>query len=220
MLEALSRRLIETQEEERRNLARELHDEIGQVLTTVNLNLEALRPRVEPAALPRLEESLEVVGRAIEQVRSLSLDLRPASLDLLGLEAALRAYLTRQAARAGLALEFTSNLGERRLPPTLEIVLFRVAQEAMTNVLRHARATRCRVELTTDGEVRLTVRDDGVGFDAAAAQERALRGVGFDLAGFGLVSMRERVVLFGGRIDFDSAPGRGTTIRVQFPLPP
>ena len=138
LLEALSRRLIETQEEERRNLARELHDEIGQVLTTVNLNLEALRPRVEPAALPRLEESLEVVGRAIEQVRSLSLDLRPASLDLLGLEAALRAYLTRQAARAGLALEFTSNLGERRLPPTLEIVLFRVAQEAMTNVLRHA----------------------------------------------------------------------------------
>lgn len=213
-LEVLSRRLIEAQEAERAHLARELHDEIGQVLTTVNLTLETIRARAGPAAADRLDESRRVVDRAIEQVRSLSLDLRPASLDLLGLEPSLKAYLGRQAAHAGLALEFTSSLGSERLPPTLETVSFRVVQEATTNVVRHARATRLAVDLSrTDSEVRVTIRDDGAGFDVAAARERALRGEGFGLAG-----MLERVQLFGGRIDFESTIGSGTTIRVQFPL--
>jgi PAS domain S-box-containing protein len=213
LLEVLSRRLIEAQEAERAHLARELHDEIGQVLTTVSLTLEAVRARAGPAAQDRLDESVRVVGRAVEQIRSLSLDLRPASLDLLGLETALRAYLNRQAARARLTLAFTSSLGDERLPPALETVCFRVVQEATTNVLRHARATRLEVELGRDeGGVRVVVRDDGVGFDVAAARERMLRG-----KGFGLLSMLERVQLFGGRIDIDSAPGRGTTIRLPFP---
>jgi PAS domain S-box-containing protein len=213
-LEVLSRRLIEAQEEERSHLARELHDEIGPVLTTVNLTLEAVRARVGPDAAARLDESRRVVDRAIEQVRSLSLDLRPASLDLLGLEPALRAYLARQAAHAGLALAFTSSLGAERLPPALETVCFRVVQEAATNVLRHARATRLEVDLSRTGdEVRVTVRDDGAGFDVAAARERVLRG-----EGFGLVGMRERVQLFGGRIDVQSAIGGGTTIEVHVPV--
>lgn len=211
-LEALSRRLIEAQEAERGHLARELHDEIGQVLTTVNLTLEAVRARAGPAAADRLDESRRVVDRAIEQLRSLSLDLRPASLDLLGLEPALRAYLARQAAHAGLALVFTSSLGGDRLPPTLETVCFRIVQEAATNVVRHARATRLAVDLSrADGEVRVAVRDDGVGFDVAAARERALRGEGFGLAG-----MLERVQLFGGRIDVESVVGRGTSVVVHF----
>jgi PAS domain S-box-containing protein len=213
-LAILSRRLMEAQEAERAHLARELHDEIGQVLTTVNLNLEAVRARAGPAASDRLDESRRVVDRAIEQIRSLSLDLRPPSLDLLGLEPALRAYLARQAAQAGLALEFTSSLGGERLPPTLETVCFRVVQEAATNVLRHARARRLEVDLgRTEKEVRVTIRDDGVGFDVAAARERVLRGEGFGLAG-----MRERALLFGGRIDIESALGSGTTIRVNFPV--
>ncbi len=213
-LEVLSRRLIEAQEAERAHLARELHDEIGQVLTTVNLTLEAVRARVGPAAADRLDESRRVVDRAIEQVRSLSLDLRPASLDLLGLEPALRAYLARQAAQAGLALYLTSSLGDVRLPPTLETVCFRIVQEATTNVVRHARATSLVVDLSrTDGDVRVTIRDDGAGFDVAAARERVLRGEGFGLAG-----MLERVHLFGGRIDVESAIGKGTTIRVHFPV--
>ena len=213
-LEVLSRRLIEAQEEERSHLARELHDEIGPVLTTVNLTLEAVRARVGPDAAGRLDESRRVVDRAIEQVRSLSLDLRPASLDLLGLEPALRSYLARQAAHAGLALAFTSSLGAERLPPALETVCFRVAQEAATNVLRHARATRLEVDLSRTGEeVRLTIRDDGAGFDLAAARERVLRG-----EGFGLVGMRERVQLFGGRIDVESAMGGGTAIEVHVPV--
>jgi PAS domain S-box-containing protein len=213
-LEVLSRRLIEAQEEERSHLARELHDEIGPVLTTVNLTLEAVRVRAGPDAAGRLDESRRVVDRAIEQVRSLSLDLRPASLDLLGLEPALRAYLARQAAHAGLALAFTSALGAERLPPALETVCFRVVQEAATNVLRHARATRLEVDLRRTGEeVRVTIRDDGAGFDVAAARERVLRG-----EGFGLVGMRERVQLFGGRIAVESAIGGGTSIEVYVPV--
>jgi PAS domain S-box-containing protein len=213
-LEVLSRRLIEAQEEERSHLARELHDEIGPVLTTVNLTLEAVRARVGPDAAERLDESRRVVDRAIEQVRSLSLDLRPASLDLLGLEPALRSYLARQAAHAGLALAFTSSLGAERLPPALETVCFRVVQEAATNVLRHARATRLEVDLSRTGEeVRVTIRDDGAGFDVAAARERVLRG-----EGFGLVGMRERVQLFGGRIGVESSIGGGTTIEVHVPV--
>jgi two-component system sensor histidine kinase UhpB len=213
-LEVLSRRLIEAQEEERAHLARELHDEIGPVLTTVNLTLEAVRARGGAAVAERIAESSRVVDRAIEQVRSLSLDLRPASLDLLGLEPALRAYLVRQAAYAGLALNFTSSLGEERLPPTLETVCFRVVQEATTNVLRHARASRLEVDLhRTGAEVRLTIRDDGAGFEMSAARERVLRG-----EGFGLVGMRERVQLFGGRMEVESAVGGGTTIRVHLPV--
>ncbi len=213
-LEALSRRLIEAQEEERSHLARELHDEIGPVLTTVNLTLEAVRARPGPHAAERLDESRRVVDRAIEQIRSLSLDLRPASLDLLGLEPALRAYLVRQAAHAGLTLAFTSTLGAARLPSELETACFRVVQEAATNVLRHARATHLEVELhRTSQGVRVTIRDDGAGFDMAAARERVLRG-----EGFGLVGMRERVQLFGGRIEVESSMGGGTTIEVHIPI--
>jgi PAS domain S-box-containing protein len=214
LLEVLSRRLLEAQETERRHLAHELHDEIGQVLTVVNLNLESLRARVDRAAWPRLDESVEVVNRAIEQVRDLSLDLRPAALDLLGLESALRSHVTRQAARGGLALAFVSTLNGRRPPPALETVCFRVVQEALTNVLRHARASRCRVELAmTDDSLDVCITDDGVGFDVAAARERALRG-----DGYGLLSMLERVQLVAARIRIDAAPGRGTTIEVRFPI--
>lgn len=213
-LQEMSRRLLEAQEMERRKIARDLHDEIGQVLTTVTLNLEALRSGIGSSYLPRLEESLNVVHRAIEQVRNLSLDLRPASLDLLGLESALQAYLSRQLGRAGITLDFKSTLGKMRLRPSLETACFRVVQEAVTNVLRHARASSCTVVIAAKGaEVHITVADDGVGFDVAATQEAALHG-----ESFGLLSMMERVELFGGHIDIDSVPGRGTAIRVGFPL--
>jgi PAS domain S-box-containing protein len=212
-LKVLSRRLIEAQEEERRKLAHELHDEIGQVLTAVILNLEALRSRVAPDAWPKLDESVQVVHQAVEQVRSLSLDLRPSSLGLLGLESALRVYLDRHARRAGLTLEFTSSLAGRRFAPTLETVCFRIVQEAVTNVLRHARASRCWVELRIDGEVQLAVRDNGVGFDVTTARQGALRG-----EGFGLLSMQERAQLFGGHLEIDSSPDQGTTVRARFPL--
>lgn len=214
LMEILSRRLLEAQETERRNLARELHDEIGQILTTVHLNLEALRSGLTPALLPRLDEAVSVVDRAVNQVRTLSMDLRPTTLDLLGLEPALRAFLARQAERAGLRLEFHSSLGDRRLPAELETVCFRIAQEAATNVVRHARATHIRVELDeTATELHLLVSDDGQGFDVRAARRGVVRGVGF-----GLLSMEERALLFGGRIEYDALPGQGTRVRATLPL--
>lgn len=214
MLETLSRRLLDAQETERRNLARELHDEVGPILTMVHLNIESLRKRVDPALWPRLNESVDVVNRAIEQIRNLSFDLRPASLDLLGLEAALRTYLKRQSARAGIDLDFQSTLGEKRLPAVVETVCFRVVQEAMNNVIRHSRASRCQVNLSLDdSQVRVRVHDDGIGFDVASAKERGLQG-----EGFGLLGMFERVQLFGGQISIESVKGQGTTLEATFPI--
>jgi PAS domain S-box-containing protein len=212
MLEALSRHLLDVLETERRHVARELHDEIGQVLTTINLRLETLRKRLGADAAAAIDDSVTMVGHAIEQVRSLSLDLRPASLDFLGLDVALRSFLGRQAGT--VALELTSDLGDRRLAPPLETVCFRLVQEAVTNVLRHAKATRCEITLTTSGdELAVGVRDDGVGFDYDLVRTGGMRG-----DRFGLVSMEERVQLYGGRIAIRTSQGAGTVIQARFPL--
>jgi signal transduction histidine kinase len=211
----LSQQLMEAQEAERRHLARELHDEIGQALTAVKINLQAMqRTATEAPLLSRLEESVGIVDRALQQVRNLSLDLRPSLLDDLGLVAALRWYIDRQAQRGGLAAEFVTDPPGLRAPTTLETTCFRVTQEALTNVLRHAKARKVRVELRqSDVELQLRICDDGSGFDVAAARRRAARG-----GSLGLLGMQERVVLIGGRIDIQSAPGRGSEIDVRFPL--
>ena len=140
-LQVLSRRLVEVQETERRHIARELHDEIGQALTVMQLNLQAMLQSPGADALtPRLNESLKVVERVLEQVHDISLNLRPSMLDDLGLEPALRWYTNRQAALAGLKAEFATDPLEHRLDPMIETECFRVAQEALTNVVRHAQA--------------------------------------------------------------------------------
>src|SRR5262249_29211231 len=143
-LTVLSRRVVEAHEEERRHLARELHDEIGQVLTSINLGLHGVKADL-PAAAARLDECLQVLDGAIEQVRGLSLDLRPAGLDVLGLGSALRWCVERQAQRAGFHGEVVCHLDRTRLPAELEITCFRVVQEALTNAARHAGAGRVRV---------------------------------------------------------------------------
>ena len=137
-LQVLSRRVVEVQEEERRHLARELHDEIGQVLSAVSVNLHAVKGASAASARPRLEECLDIVDRAIQQVRTLALDLRPSMLDDLGLAAALRWLADRQAQRAGLVAHFTAQSSGAPLPPDLATACYRVAQEALTNVVRHA----------------------------------------------------------------------------------
>jgi PAS domain S-box-containing protein len=213
-LQALSRRLLTAQEEERRRIARELHDEVGQILTAVSIGLQAAQESAGDAARPRLEESAAVVNRAIQQVRDLSLDLRPPMLDALGLEATLCWYLNDQAERAGFAADFASRLPEGRLPPEVEVACFRVAQEALTNVARHARARRVRLDLERRGAaLHLAVRDDGAGFDPEAARQGAGAG-----QSFGLLGMEERVRLAGGEIAIASAPGRGTEVHATFPL--
>jgi PAS domain S-box-containing protein len=216
-LQTLSRRLVEVQETERRHLARELHDEIGQALTATEMNLQALLESPSADALaPRLRESLRVVERVQEQVHDLSLNLRPSMLDDLGLEPALRWYTERQAALTGLQAEVWAVPLEQRLDPMIETQCFRVAQEALTNVLKHAKARTVTVELSKNDEAEqldLSVRDDGVGFDVAAVRAQAVRG-----ASLGLLSMEERATLAGGGLEYDSTPGRGTEVHAWFPL--
>jgi PAS domain S-box-containing protein len=209
-LKVLSRRVVEVQEEERCHLARELHDEIGQSLTAIAVNLQAVRRSCGPDAHPRLEECLGIVQRGIEQVRSLALDLRPSMLDDLGLVAALRWYLDGQARRVGYEARFVARPEEIRLGSAAATIAFRVAQEALTNVARHARARRVLVKLwTRGGQLWLIVRDDGIGFDPEAALRRVAAG-----RGLGLLGMRERAALLGGRVDFRSVEGRGTEVRL------
>jgi signal transduction histidine kinase len=162
----------------------------------------------------RIDENISIVDKTIGEVRNLSLDLRPSLLDDLGLTPALRWYVERQANRAGFMASFDADL-EQRLPPDLETVCFRVVQEAVTNAARHGRAEHVSVMLCQeDGALELAVRDDGAGFDVAAARERAARG-----ESLGLLGMQERVRLAGGTIDIRSAPGEGTEIRITLPAP-
>ena len=208
-----ARQLLKAQEEERGRIARELHDEMGQMLTALKLELQEIQR--EPV-LPRvrLEESIDMVDQIMGQVRALLADLRPAPLDTLGLPAALRWYLNRQAQRTGLKIHFHADHLPSRLPAEVEVGGFRIVQEALTNVIRHARAQQVTVELRqADTVLWLGINDDGVGFDMDAAQGRATAGVSL-----GLVGMQERAELAGGHLFITSTPAHGTQIRVQFPL--
>ncbi|MBE7470416.1 MAG: hypothetical protein DPW09_03745 [Anaerolineae bacterium] len=216
-LQLLSQQLVDAQEAERRHIARELHDEIGQTLTAVKINLQAMQRRSGVSDLTAsLQESMDIVEQAIQQVRNLSLDLRPSLLDDLGLVATLRWYLDRQARWAGLSAHLTVTPPDLQLPANLETVCFRLVQEALTNALRHAQAQTIRVDLQRhDKELQLVIGDDGLGFEVEPTLKRIAYG-----KGLGLVGMQERVSLLGGRFELESAPGQGTQIRVFLPLPP
>jgi PAS domain S-box-containing protein len=215
-LQALSRRLLEVQETERRSIARELHDEVGGVLTAVKLNLQSLRrPRTGDAAEAALADGLALVDGAIQSVRSLSLDLRPAVLDDLGLIPALKSYCERQAQRAGIPIELALDAIDVKAAPQLESACFRIVQESVTNALRHANARRIQIALhRVDASFSLEIADDGDGFDVAAARKR-----GFAGASIGLLGMEERANLLGGRLSIVSAPGAGVRVRVEFSMP-
>ena len=211
-LQALSARLLDVQEAERRRIARELHDEVGQALTAIRINLQMLRQLPEAAA--RVNETLEVLDRVLQEVRRLSLDLRPSLLDDLGLVAALQWLVRVRAEGAGLVGAVVTDVPEAAVPAALATTCFRVVQEAVTNVIRHARAAHVWVELRRqDSGLEVAIRDDGVGFDVAAAHRRARAG-----SSLGLLSLAERVELAGGRSTIESAPGSGTTVRAWFPL--
>jgi two-component system, NarL family, sensor histidine kinase UhpB len=209
-LRALSRRLFEVQEEERKRLARDLHDDVGQALTALKIQLESLA-RTGGA---RLDECVDTVQHTLERVRQLSLSLRPPQLDDLGLAAALRSHLDRQARVAGLQAHFEVDEAPQELPSDAETACFRVAQEAITNVLRHARARNLWLRLfTAGGRLAISVRDDGRGFDLDAVRERSAgRG------SLGLLGMEERMALAGGSFELRSAPGQGTILLATFPL--
>lgn len=214
-LRALSRRLLEVQEEERGRLARDLHDDIGQVLTALKIQLESLM-RAGGVVEARVAECVETTRHALERVRQLSLSLRPLQLDDLGLVAALRSHLDRQASIGGLTPHFDASESPHGVAPDIETACFRVAQEAINNVLRHARARNLWVRLfTAGGRLALSVRDDGEGFDLDAARRRGAAG-----ASLGLVGMEERAALAGGTIELRSAPGHGTVLLATFAVQP
>jgi signal transduction histidine kinase len=214
-LKVLSHRLVEAQEKERRHLARELHDEVGQNLTVAEMNIRnALKQSRSQQSWNRLKEALNSVEQVLDQVRDLSLELRPSMLDDLGLEPALRWYLKRQAESAGIKADVHTDHLDRRLDPVIETECFRVTQEAVNNVVKHAKAHNVTVDLRrTDGNLDLLIRDDGVGFDVDAVREQAVHG-----NSLGLLSMEERAALAGGGLEFKSAPGEGTEVHAWFPI--
>jgi signal transduction histidine kinase len=210
-MERLSRQLLEVQENERRHLARELHDEVMQTLTALKLNLGAVAQT--SAAAQQLEESVETVDDLVEQIRNLSLDLRPSMLDDLGLVAALEWYCERQARRLALPVVFTAEPLPFRPSLEIETTCFRVVQEALTNTAKHARATQVWVDLRHQGgTLFVAISDNGVGFDVAATRLYASQG-----SGIGLRGMEERLRLVGGQLDITSLPGRGAEIRARLP---
>ena len=211
-----SRRLIEAQEAERRRISRELHDQVGQILTAVKMNLHALQHKcAQPEILLSINDNLKVIDEAVDQIRDLSIDLRPLLLDDLGLVVALRWYLERQTRNLGIPAKFVSgSLDEDdRFSSELETACFRIVQEGVTNIVRHARATRISVRLErVVSDLVLLITDDGAGFDA-----RLLRS-GNGSATLGLRGMEERAQAIGGSITIDSAPALGTEICARFPI--
>ncbi len=221
-LRELSHQLLQTQELERRYLARELHDEVGQMLTVLNLSLQRIeRATRNPKIRAQVNGGLETIQEILQHVRDLAHELRPAVLDNLGLGAALEWFLHSRLARTGLSGELISDLSEGRFSPDIELACFRIAQEALTNVMRHAQAKHVTIELhqrtapegANGSYLELLVRDDGIGFDLPTTPLGVTVG-----SGLGLLGMRERAVLAGGSVTLDSAPGKGTCVHAQFSL--
>jgi PAS domain S-box-containing protein len=216
-LQMFSRQLIEAQEDERRRIARELHDQIGQVLTAVKMNLYTVQ-QVCTSSETRsyVKDNIEAVDEALRLVRDLSIDLRPPVLDDLGLATALLWYVDRYTRRTGLNVEVKIDLPDEneRFSRELETACFRIAQEALTNVVRHANAHHVLVQLEKEGSVLfLTIKDDGVGFDLDSLRHREPRATTL-----GLVGMHERAHAAGGIIYIDSKPWHGTEIRFSIPV--
>jgi PAS domain S-box-containing protein len=209
----LARRLATAQEDERRRVARDLHDTVGQLMAGLSMGFKAIETGgdLPPPAAARLAETQRIMGELGRELHGLAVRLRPTSLDDLGLEAALGQLVFEWASRSGVKADFhAAGLGRARLPAEVETTVYRVVQEALTNAAKHAQATRVGVAVTRSGGfVSVVVEDDGTGFDPDAPTTGRL----------GLLGMRERVELVRGEIDVESRPGAGTTVAVQIPIP-
>lgn len=213
-LRQLSRQILQAQEEERRRLAHDLHDEAAQSLTSLLVHLRLLERAQNPTEAQRyIQELRELTARALEDVRRVALDLRPKILDDLGLIAALEWRVDELNKTHGLDASITVEGMDRRLPREMELVFYRVAQEALSNVCKHVKATKVAVSLRSDGRhCVLEVVDNGVGFDATRIDKRNAHGLG-------LVGMRERIAMIGGSLECTSQPGAGVRIKAQAPWP-
>jgi signal transduction histidine kinase len=212
-LSALSTHLQEFSEKEKSELAHNLHDELGGLLTAAKMDLSWLQGRLDqPAIQQRLSQLGMVLDEAMDLKRRVVEDLRPSLLEHFGLPTALRAHVESTAAKAGLKAEMAADDEDERVPRDIAIALFRVVQEALTNVIRHAEARRVRLELLTLGSsYRLRLEDDGRGMDPSNPEFRWSHG---------LTGMRHRVKALGGRFEIESAPQRGTIVKVEVPKRP
>jgi len=210
----LSHRLIDAQEAERKRLARELHDQIGQALTAIQISLQTAKSQPDGGTAVIVEDCLAIIDESLELVHDLSFDLRPSLLDDLGLGAALRWYVERATTRADLLACLNVDALGSRFSSEVETACFRIAQESLTNVVRHASARTVSVTLAhKENCLKLMVQDDGVGFDVHEALDR--KGTKTSL---GLQGMRERASALGGIVEIKSNPGTGTEIEAIFPL--
>jgi PAS domain S-box-containing protein len=211
-LENISRQLGAAQEAERRYFASELHDEIGQTLTVLKINVEAALQETPHHLRKQLRESVHMIDGTIEQVRNLCLDLRPSQLDDLGLVPTLEWYVDRQRQRTGITIHLTT-VPFARQSPMIETTCFRVVQEALTNIVRHAQTCEAWVELQPHhANLELVISDQGVGFDIEATRSPALQG-----RSSGILGMEERVRLAGGTFELVTRPNQGVRIRVVLP---
>jgi len=212
-LSRVSWQLLEKQETTARRFSHELHDELGQSLSAIKANLTPLVAAAGPNTKGRVEDSLGLVDEAIRDVRELSQLLRPTILDDFGLAASLRWLCERVQQRTGVDIQFSSNF-DGRMADEMETHLFRIAQEALTNVARHSGATRVEIKLERqNGKVRLAIRDNGRGVSSAPAKVSAEP----QPRGLGIVGMRARARSAGGELKIGSAPGEGTLIEATFP---
>jgi two-component system sensor histidine kinase UhpB len=206
---------MRAQEEERRRLARDLHDEVNQALTAILLRLEALAQETPPERAPEVAELKRLVNQAMDELLNLARQLRPSALDDHGLVPAVETQLKRFAARTGIEVRLDTRGDPDALPEVVQTAIYRVAQEALTNVTRHAGATVVELDLEEDASgAELRVRDDGGGFDPSVVARTSSEGPG---GGLGLVGMAERARLVGGELDVRSAPGGGTTVTLRVP---
>ncbi len=213
-LARLYEKVLTAQEDERKRIARELHDETSQSLAVLVMGLDGAAAAIRAGQTPRLDEVKALAVRTIEEIHRLILDLRPSVLDDLGLLSAIRWYGERYLQPRGISVRCEFERLERRLPPAFEIAVFRVCQEAMTNIARHAEAETVLVQARAEGSALvIEIEDDGKGFDLAEIARRPGR------PHFGLLGIRERVELLGGKLIIDSAPGRGTRLHIEVPLP-
>lgn len=212
-LRQMSSHVLTAQEEERTRIARELHDDTAQALTSVLVRLRLLERSAEDKRLRSgLAELRDLTVETLEGVRRLAIDLRPPMLDDLGLEAAIQSHVQDFSRQRQINVNFTSS-GLGRLPPNVELVLYRIVQEALSNVAKHASASRVETRLSRKGRtLRLLVEDDGCGFDVEAAK-------GSRQSGLGLFGMEERLALIGGTLRVESSPGKGTRLSAEVPLP-
>lgn len=214
-LQALTRRLVDLQEIERRDISRELHDRVGQTLSAMRINVDMVRRRLaerdDPVIRERNEDSKDLIESTFKAVENLMYDLRPPMLDELGLVASLQWYAAKFTRRTRIEAEVRGR-EDWRCSPDIELALFRIAQEALSNVARHARAEHVTIEVAgTSAEVLMVIEDDGIGFDRAQRRTQA--------SGYGLITMEERSEALKGTFQAAAGSGKGARITVRIPLP-